>query len=218
MHLLLAFVLHASAAPGPNSISNLSFPKEKTIELTMRNTLIFNSDIDIVTADNFAASLLMKRILLPKDQTLNILLASGGGTYQFAQFMVQFIEQVPNVRIICKACHSAAAYIMAATHVPKFVMENSTMVLHEMFLEKVTARTANDGASIESLKKESAELNKIMADAMKLSVKSYYAKIENTEWSLEGEEIVKNHLANKLITVKCDALMHKAAPRTCKGD
>src|ERR1035437_6130290 len=124
--LMVAFVI----AP---SIATTAGQSQEVIQLQGDNVLIFDQEININTTDVFIAALVGKRMLLDESKTLYVLLVSPGGDFAQAKIMKYMLASVPNVAIICKACNSAAGYLLA-TGVKRIVIKKSTMAMHEVFM------------------------------------------------------------------------------------
>lgn len=203
------------------SFSAAAAPKPTEVELTRVNTYIFSSEINLVTTDEFMAALVGKRILLDSidpQATLYVVIVSGGGSYESSLLMKTLIEKVPHVTLICKYCASAAGFIFGTTPVPRLVIKKSILLMHEMYLAHYTAKQAMTPSIAKNLIKSSEEFNKSMYTKLQMSKEDYEKKIVDKEWNLYGEEIVKNHLADKLVTIKCDYYLKQLAPDTCSQE
>jgi len=77
-----------------------AFGKTKTIELKGENTLTLSVEIRPDTADMFVNALIAKRTMLPKEQTLYILIASPGGDIESARLIKEVLKNVPNTAVI----------------------------------------------------------------------------------------------------------------------
>lgn len=201
------------------SFSAVAKPQE--VELTRVNTYVFSSEINPVTTDEFMAALVGKRVLLDSlnpQAPLYIVIVSGGGSYENSLVMKRIIEKVPHVQLICKYCASAAGFIFGTTPVPRLAIKKSILLMHEMYLAHYTAKNASNPAIARNLITSSEEFNKAMYTKLQMSKEDYEKKIVDKEWNLYGEELVKNHLADKLVTVKCDYYIKQLAPDTCSQE
>lgn len=189
---------------------------QKTLILNGANTVIFDQEITPTSAEQFTSGLIGKRTFLPVEETLYIVLVSPGGRAAYAPILAEFIFRIPNVAIICRACHSAASYIMCQTKVPRYVTKTSEMMVHEMRLDWITAAMVQNTTAIPDLISKSAQFNKVMANTMGIPIKKYEEKILNTEWNLGAAEIVKYNCANEIVKIKCDSYMSSLLPNTCK--
>lgn len=212
MVLTMAISFSAIAAP----------PKPEVVELNRLNTYVWSNEVSPVTTDEFMAALIGKRVLLDRVNSyakLYIVIVSSGGSYEHALVIKKLIEQIPYVTLICKYCASAAGFIFATTPgTPRLAIKKSILLMHEMYLPKFTAQHAKNPAIAEDLIKSSDEFNAAMYTKIGISKAEYEKKIINKKWNLYGEELVKHNLADKLVTVKCDAYVNTLAPDTCSQD
>jgi len=189
---------------------------EKVIELTGRNSVYFNQTIDKSSVHSFMQSMVGARTTLPLNQTLYVILYSGGGDYYGAVTMGQIIKKIPNTVVICSYCASGAGlvFITAGTHSPRYVHAGSVMIMHEMYLRHVTSQQLTAFLA-QSMKKDSDEFNKAHYSIIGISKEEYEKKIIGKEWRLEENDIVTNHAADKLVVIHCDDYMKQVAPATC---
>jgi len=193
----------------------------QTVELTGVNTYVFSNEINAVTTDEFISALIGKRAILdnvdPK-ATLYIVIVSGGGEYYNAVLMKELIAKVSNVTLICKYCASAAGFIFGTTSVPRLAIKKSIVLMHEMYIPKLTANNAKNPALLNSLIKDSDAFNLALYSKIGISKEEYEKKIINKEWTLYGEDVVKYKLADKLVTIHCDGYVKQLAPDTCSQE
>ncbi len=196
------------------SIANAKAPRE--VDLTPGNTVVFAQQIDAVSIDGLVGTITTKRMFLPPEETLYLLVMSGGGQYDAGLEFMAVLKQIPNVHIICKYCASAAGTIFTtAAKGTRLVFEKSIMLMHEMRIENVTAAIANDGISINSLKRNSDIFNKMHYDILGISKEAYEKKIIGKEWVVKGEEIVKLKLGDEFIKINCHPYIKRLTPDTC---
>lgn len=186
----------------------------RTIELNGRNTIAFAGVIDALSNDMLTAAIIGKRALLPPDQTLYLVIASGGGNYRDALILKNFIAVVPNMQVICKYCASAAGMVFATFKNHRMVIESSEMMMHEMYVIKVTANMLLN-KSIEGLIESSDEFNSLIRNVMGMSKKDYESKIIDQEWSVFGKELLKLKLADEIVKINCSDYVKAIAPHTC---
>lgn len=214
-----AILLLAAAMIGITVLTPKDFNKDesprRTITLTGMNTVLLVGDIDPVMTDNTIAALVGKRSMLPAKQTMYVLIASPGGMYQAGVILNNFISTLPNTEVICRACYSAAGMIFSASKLKRLATDNSSVLMHEMYTNHVTANVVRDGRSLKDLVKQSDEFNKLMYTVLGMSKSDYEDKIRGTEWIVEGEELVSLHLADEMVNVSCDMHMMFLAPETC---
>lgn len=193
----------------------LSFASEvNTINLTGSNTVVFDLQIDAVSADNFLSSIVSKRAFLDEKQPLYLVIISGGGNYSEAVAMRAIIKQIPNLVVICKYCGSAAGYLFA-TSPKRYAIDKSIMMMHEMFIIKVTAKQIVDPATVKGLLISSFNFDKTIYSVIGISREEYESHITNKEWEVRGKDLVRLHLADKLVKVTCDTYMSNLIHDTC---
>lgn len=188
------------------------------IHLNGRNTVILSDDIGLNSTDLFVAAVAGKRIMLPLDQTLYIVVASPGGTYGSAVQIATMMAQLPNTKMFCRYCASAAGMIFAVFPKPnRLISKNSEVVMHEMYMDNVTANQVMQKIKLVDLIIASEEFNKTMRSVIGISRKEYEAKIIGTEWHVIGADLIKLKLADELVTISCDRYMTMLAPKTCSN-
>ncbi len=210
----ISFSTFAAAIPAP--------VKQEVVELNRLNTYVWSSEITPVTTDEFMAALIGKRVLLDRINPyakLYIVIVSGGGSYEHSLAMRRLIPQIPYVSLICKYCASAAGFIFGTTPgIPRLAIKKSQLLMHEMYLPHFTAEHAKNPSIARDLIKSSNEFNKALYEKIGISKAEYEKKIIGKEWNLYGEELVKNNLADKMVTIKCDEYVKQLAPDTCSQD
>lgn len=184
------------------------------IELTVKNIAYISETIDKTTALSDIKSIAGSRLMLPMDKTLYIIIASYGGDIDAAYAIERSISVLPNVKVICTYCASAAGHIFLASDVPRLVVKNSKMMMHEVKQTMTAAECTKD--RIEAFKKDSDDFNKIFEQKLGLTSKEYCLKIKDTNWTVDSAEMLKLGLADKLVSVKCDDFVKQIAPNTCQ--
>lgn len=212
MKKLLAVLLTTVLAFSPPAQA----AKIRTIPITMSNSMIFYGSIDFLMTSTFMAAAIGKRIMLPQDQTLYIVIVSGGGEYHTAKQVTAFIRELPNTQVICKYCASAAGMVFAASGQKRLVMKNSEFMMHEMYYKSVTAVEIQDPYMVRSLVISSDEFNKILYDMIGISKEEYEKRILNKEWTLNGDHIRQLKLADELVKLDCDTTTKILMPQTCE--
>jgi len=188
----------------------------ETVYLTGKNTVILDGTITDRYVDTFATAIVAKRILLMPEETLYVVIDSTGGWYSSAQTLHAFLGGVPNVKMVCVQCASAAGYIFATANVPRLVTPDSSLMMHEMFMQHVTAADVRDEDKMKDFLKSSDEFNRLMYKQIGMSREKYEEKIRNDVWTVEGSEIVDLHLADKVVGLSCDAYVTHLMPDACK--
>lgn len=189
--------------------------KIDTVRLTGKNTVILYQEMTTVSSDTFIAAVIGKRVFLAEEDTLYILIVSPGGYYAIAQRQREFLRHIPNVSLICKYCASAAGYVFATAKVPRLVIPKSVLMMHEMRIDGVTANMMRTTDNVAGMIESSDEFNKEMYTILQISKDEYNKKIIGKEWNVKGVEIIKLHLADKLVKIECDNYIKILAPDTC---
>jgi len=209
LFLSLFFTLVVVAAVTPNK------PIE-TVTMTAQNTMVLEGEFTAVSVNTWFNAIIGKRVMVPQDQNIYLIINSGGGQYDQAVVLRKLIAQLPNVVVICKYCGSAAGYIQA-TSLHRLVVANSRMIMHEMFWQHATAKLVHNTRAIEGLQRSSDEFDEAIYSVIGMSKADYEKKITDTEWSVDSEEMVKLHLAQKIVKLDCDVYISYLAPHTCSG-
>jgi ATP-dependent protease ClpP protease subunit len=187
----------------------------ETIELRGDNTVLLATDITYINNDTFAAAVVAKRTMLPIEQPLYVLIGSHGGVYDAAMVLIKALADIPNITLICQECDSAAGAIFATFKGPRLVLDNSSLMMHELRVDHVTAKIALLPEFTKILVDHSDAFDKLMYTVLKISKADYETKIVNKMWTLKGQEIVKANLADKLIKTNCDSYMIHLVPEVC---
>lgn len=192
-----------------------STDKEETIELSGNNVVLLNTEIKDDTMDTFAAAVVGKRIMLGPDKPLYILIVSGGGLYGTSLRMKRLFEVIPDIQVICKYCASAAGMLFVTHKGPRLVTNKSVLLMHEMYIEHATAKIVTNLFQVRMLIKNSDDFNKMHYDLIGISKEEYEKKIVGKEWTVEGKDIIKLHLADKFVHIHCNDYLKSMAPDTC---
>lgn len=212
--LLLVIGLFITTTPA-NIRAETKKNEIRTVQLKLENTVVFNQMIDPISVDTFFAAAWGKRTALNPDETLYILIVSGGGQYESALMMSEILELVPNTAFICGFCESGAGLVFAKSKLKRLVIEKSQMLMHELYQNHVTASQLNDGETIKSIKYLSNEFNQVFYSLIGIKREEFEAKILNREWIVDGQEMVKLHLADEVIKIKCIGFVNTIAAAVC---
>lgn len=188
----------------------------ETISLTGKNTLILDGTITDRYVDTFATAVVGKRILLLPEETLYVVVDSIGGWYSSAKTLRAFLGGVPNVKMVCVSCASAAGYVFALSSSDRLVTADSKILMHEMFMQHVTAKDMRDESKTREFLDSSDEFNRLMYKKIGMSKEAYSEKITDTAWEVEGSDIISLRLADKLVGVSCDSYITHLLPDVCK--
>lgn len=186
----------------------------RQIYLTNQNTVIMSESIDMVSVDGSIAAVIGKRMMLPSDQQLYIVVISPGGDPRAAYLFSQFMKDVPHTSLICKYCASASGMIFANGN-NRLAIKKSEMVMHEMYMNHITANIAENPEFAQNLKRSSDAFNELIYSVIGMSKLAYEKKILNTAWNVNGAELVKLHLADELVKLQCDQFEYSLLPDTC---
>lgn len=214
LSLLLALSTLPSSATTHKSMP--SKPHAEIIELTGANTVVLGGVIEPVAVDTFTAAVIAKRSILPPGQVLYILIASPGGDVEAALTLQRVLENIPNSAVICKYCLSAASYLFITARQPRLAIDSSYMLNHQMYQPHFTAKDSLDAKGLEMFRKESDYFDKQIYTRLGITKAQYEENIVDTEWILEGEDLVKNKAADKIVTLRCNKYMEHLAPNTCQ--
>jgi ATP-dependent protease ClpP protease subunit len=214
INILIFTAILTCCAAAPSATKETLKPL-RNVHLTIKNTVIFDQSVHPAYVDTFIKAAIGARAALPIIETMYIVIASSGGYYQDGTFLMNILKTLPNTELICKYCASMAGQIFAATGLKRLVIGKSSLMMHEMFIEKLTAEEAKDELSIKQLLRNSDAFNKVMYTMIGITKEKYEEKIIDTEWTLTGKDIIKNHLADELVTVSCDILVLRLLPNTC---
>lgn len=193
--------------------SNIARATE-TLELNGNNVVILNEEMNDTSTHKFLESLVGARLSRSVDEPIYIVIASNGGSYRSARILEQAMPKVLNIRLICKYCASAAGLIFATSPVRRYVTKESVFMMHEMAIMKVTVARLTP-TLISDFKKNSDSFNKDLYTLLGISKEEYEKKITDKEWNLVGSDIVKNHLADAVVSIHCDSYMNDVAPWLC---
>lgn len=204
-----------------NSLNTVSLrgkvASAREVNLTVNNTVVFDEEVTPNTVHNLFGALLFVRVNNDDlTQPIYLLIASPGGSYYEALRLKDIINSVPNLVVICKYCASAAGMLFGTFTGPRYVINKSELLMHEMYVNHVTSIIASNPRFSISLKKDSEDFNALLYKRIGISKAVYQKKIKGTEWSLIGPDIVKFNLADEVVKVNCDAFMQVVAPVTCK--
>lgn len=199
------------------SLSVPTFAKPlETIELTGNNVVLLNTEMNDANMDTFIAAVAGKRIMLGDETTpLYILIVSGGGTYGSSLKVKKLFEVIPSLQVICKYCASAAGMVFVTHKGPRLAIKKSILLMHEMFLQHATIKDVSNTFEMRLFWQNNEDFNKLHYDLIGISREEYEKKIVGKQWIVEGEEIVKLHLADKVVKIHCDDYINSLAPDTC---
>ncbi len=152
--------------------------------------------------DRYMASSFISKINQINSTNIYVYIDSPGGDVESGQKMIQYLnfKKDTNKTIMCIAweAHSMAFNIFQSCSY-RYVLPDSKMMQHQMSFKNLDGNIEN----LNNYVKISNKLyDKLIEDASKrigISVDIYRAKIMN-DWFLYGEEIVKNNVADAMIS------------------
>jgi ATP-dependent protease ClpP protease subunit len=180
-----------------------SLANARAIVLTATNTVVFNQEFTAATVDMAIASLLSKRAITPVGSPVYLYLDSPGGDVDASNTLVRAIKTISGVDVLCQNCASAAGYVLATAQY-RLVTPDSRILMHEMYLPRVTAADLKDTKQIKEFIKKSDEFNRRIYSVIGISKKEYEDHIIGKRWIIYGEDIVPLHLADEMVTISCD--------------
>lgn len=211
---ILAVLMCLFTTSGCTTFAKTTKPSRK-IHLEGRNTIVYAQGVSIYEYDLVLHALMAKRLMLPEEETLYLVISSPGGYYHVARGMMFALNRLPNIALVCLNCHSAAGLIFMTSPHPRLVVEKSKLMMHEMYNAHATAKFMNNEDNRTDFSRSSDEFDNLIATALKMDVEAYRVKVTNKSWTLQGKDIVKNHLADEVVTVGCDDYVKSIAPVTC---
>lgn len=215
-----SFLYAVTFQPSPATKNRVNMPPlapriDADVYLNGANTVLFDQAIVPQTADTFAKAVMGQRILIGPSQPLYVLIASPGGYVDVGERIYTFLGSMENLTLICRFCASDAGLLFATFKGPRLVTDGTQFIMHEMFMDHVTGEMLRSQLDIAAFIQRSDDFNKRLYNMIGMSRQEYEKKIVKKEWELTGNEIVKNHLADRMVKVACDPYMKSLAPITC---
>lgn len=204
--LVITLVLMAAAHAQPSE-------KMEVINLEETNVLIFDQDISPETGIMFSLAAVVTRQSLPPEQTLYILIKSNGGAVEIAHRMSDTLNALPNTKLVCVQCASAAAMVFEKSNQERLVVPTSKMLMHEAMI--IVRPSTVDKMDVKSFKRQAREFNKPFADRMGISMAEYEKLIEGRNWIVSAPEMMQRKLADRMVILTCDAAVTIAMPEAC---
>jgi ATP-dependent protease ClpP protease subunit len=183
------------------------------IELNESNTLIFDQGIYPEFGIVFTMAAIFQRAALPAEETLYVLIYSPGGRTDIAESLSATLNDMPNTKLVCVRCASAAAWIFEKSDEQRLILPTTEIIMHEIgtFIRPSTIDTF-DAAKF---KADGEAFNQVFMDRMNMSAEEYHERIDGTDWSVMADEMIKLGLADQIIQVKCDEAISTIMPNTC---
>lgn len=193
-----------------------SFINDTSVYLTKNNTAYFYGEITPMSVDAFSYAIAGRRMFLPPKETLYILINSVGGDFDMSLLLIKNFDAMKNVKLICRNCASGAGILFAESKHPRLAIKNSSFIMHEAYIQHVTAADIYSKTRINEFLDNSSEFNKMLYSIIGMSKKEYESKILDTAWIVKGVELVALHLADKFVTITCDEYVKQISPSTCE--
>lgn len=190
-------------------------PKQKTLELNVHNVAVLSSNVSALEVDKDISDIAFKRLVLPQQSTLYIFIFSYGGDVDMGNRLAYFIDHQTNVELVCVFCASMGAAIFELPNHPRYVVEKSRMMLHEM-KRLLSAHNATPEV-IDDIQKESDAFNAIFVKRTGILKAKFDQLILDKEWYLDADEMLKNHLADEKVKLHCDPLVEHLMKNTCNN-
>jgi len=196
---------------------NAAYAKDKTtnIFLTERNTVSLSTEMNLSSIDTLINAMVMKRISLPAESMLYLLIVSIGGEVRTIDPVLKMASELPNIAVICKYCASAAGSLFVRFPGPKYVIKKSVAMFHHDALVRFTADMVDNVKMLQTFKQESKEFDQQIADAMGMELKDYEVKIKEKDWDISGFDIIKIDRYVTSANITCDADALAMYPDTC---
>lgn len=192
------------------------------IELTEKNTVVFERSIAPMSVIEAAVLLAIKRQTIPEAEPVYFVLNSTGGIYEDSIKLATILQKTPNVAVICANCASGAAMAFIMQKNNRLVAPASSLTMHEMRASWFdVSRAWAESKEFELAKKDfikaSNEFDKFHYSRIGISRAKYRAKIADKEWVLVGSDIKKHKLADSVSSFTCDATIIAKVPIICSN-
>jgi ATP-dependent protease ClpP protease subunit len=192
------------------------FPQAKLVNLNFSNTVFISEEITPATVHKDIGDLVGKRLSIPRNETLYVVIPSYGGSVPDGVRLANLVAKLPNTKLICVFCASMAAALFEMTPQKRLVTKNSVILMHEM---KITISAAGlTPELVKEFKKYSSAFNKMFADVLGWSLYKYETAILNKNLIYKGQDIKKMKLADEVVRINCDEYITEIAPNMCRKD
>lgn len=171
--------------------------------------------------DRYMASQFVSKINNINTTNIYIYIDSPGGDVDSGQKILQYIQfkKDTNKTIMCVAweAHSMAFNIFQSCNF-RYVLPDSKLMQHQMSMKNLNGNIENLNNYVKISNKLYDKLIKDASNRIGLPVEEYRAKIMN-DWFLYGEDIVKNNVADAMISsVGCNSKLTTSDSLTTIGD
>lgn len=186
------------------TIASIASPSPDAITLNTKNFIEINGPINYQSMATAQKELWeAHKARKSSKQPIYIVINSPGGIIGAAQYFYQFARHIPNIKTVTIYAASAAHMITQLIESDRFIVENGTMMAHRA---SVALQGQFEDGEMESrlkwLKKSVREIEKKVADRLKITLKAYKEKVKD-EWWFTAEDAVLHNSADSIIVLKC---------------
>lgn len=197
VYLMLATCL-AAAITRSQSISPLpSIPDVENIILDANNTYTLRGKVNDQMADAFIYNVVANTLHV--NSNINIFINSEGGSVLAGNRIVDFIKN-KNYTCIAARAYSMAFVILQACK-NRYVLSSATVMQHQQSLS-LEGELSMLNNFLHMTKSIEEDLDAMQSKRIGMTVDAFKAKVNN-EWWLYGADIVKNNVADKIVSVEC---------------
>lgn len=184
----------------------------EVVEITTSNTTFITGYLDEAMLFTTFQTIVGSKVLAGGEK-LNVVIISGGGSVPIGYKLSALVESLPNIRLICIECQSAASRLFVSSHHERLVLKDSYLMAHEMkWILPAALMTAK---LFKESKFENDYFNAPYADLMGISLDEYGTLIRGKQLQFNGEKAIKSHLADRLIKLKCTDSAARIFTVTC---
>ena len=177
----------------------------ENVYLSDFNLLKINGKIDKETVNNLINQLdnsLLVRI--PVKHNVKVFINSNGGEVYYGAKLINKMNNLNKVHFECYALSAKSIAFDIFQHCHTRIIVPSTVLLQHNATIKFegTFEELEDFVNVaEQVNDINRLLDRFVANKIKMTFKEYKLKISKT-WTLEGEEIIQNKLADKIVVIR----------------
>lgn len=175
---------------------------KETIELTPNNTINLRGEI----SESSLGKVINEYLKLSKQnngEKIYIVVNSPGGDVIAGLEFLRFMKTTKNTTLVCLQCISMAHVIFQILPSERLVVSDNTMMAHRA--RGGISGQLNDGeleSRLSNIKAILSDMERQVAERIGISIEEYKQKINN-EWWTYGEQSVKEHVADRVVDLKC---------------
>jgi ATP-dependent protease ClpP protease subunit len=188
-------------------------PKVEVIEITVNNTTFITGEFNPQMFHATCQAMIGGKVVCG-EEPLNVIILSGGGSVEVGKQLALIINKVPNIRLICLECDSAASYLFVSSKKERLMLKESVIGMHEV--KWTLPQTMITPELVDRAKEENDAFDQVYADAMGTTLEEYRKHITDQFWAVKGPEAVKLKLADRIIKIHCDEAAKAVFPVTCQ--